>query len=387
MSFSTMHLFNLLAANRLHLRREPVMAQPRFFSWMFCHIGVFFMTLVFGVPDGLAENDVSVVQNGHRASVDAIRSFHCRVIQTNDYDNKNVQSGEYWRSQDNVGIVWKEQGLDGKVVETGAVMKAYSHTVHKGKEMDVLAINRRSAMPSNQCDVWYYALIVALPTDPESTAPTSFFDLLQILKDKEVLSTKTVVQDERQIVIMTYSPGKNTTEELWFDPGVNFLVRKHRIIVDTPDGSGRVESVREVLKFTEAAPGYYFPAEVHAHVTRNDKTVASVRWHLTDIEINRPVDPKVFQFSLPAGTTAIDNIAGARYAVDERGNRSGAEEFLEPSRLLPLGPPLVKTETREEPQSILRWLLPISLGILGLAAVLWVVRKRRAHMVKLKEPG
>jgi hypothetical protein len=85
---------------------------------------------------------------------------------------------------------------------------------------------------------------------------------------------------------------------------------------------------------------------------------------------------EVFEFRFPAGILVRDTIEGKSYRVDAAGKSMGAVLDLPP-----LFPPQAAgrtgSETLQESKSWTPFVLPSSLCILGLAGILWAVRRWR----------
>lgn len=169
--------------------------------------------------------------------------------------------------------------------------------------------------------------------------------------------------------------------DIYFDPNVNYLVRKVAYSYPTHNWEG------EIPEFKEHGPGLFFPTEsvgTSQMLPSKDKLYDS-KTKFSDVQINQPLPNNIFSFNYPHNVILGDDIRGCQYRIDANGNQISKET--------PFGreppPPgdsgdekqAFGTETQEEPQPLSRWILPISVGILisgGVAAFLRG-RKRQAE--------
>src|SRR3974377_2266623 len=97
--------------------------------------------------------------------------------------------------------------------------------------------------------------------------------------------------------------------------------------------------------------------------------------------MNEAIKPDVLRLRFPAGIMMHDGIRNENYRVDTSGKQS--------SKAIPAGrgfptPPLGDQEhtvsigeTKEEPKSVTRWILPISFGLLLMTGILALYRRRK----------
>jgi len=162
----------------------------------------------------------------------------------------------------------------------------------------------------------------------------------------------------------------------WVSPRYNFLLRKS---VWSPGAADRSET--EVTLFHELEPGVFFPA--HAEVSSITSGVRSIirTVDYTEVLLNKPHPPGIFALKFPRGAPLFNQTRNQTYKTDEDGKPLGDTMTLPESALLPTspvdkGPIPALTETKEEPRSWTRFILPASAGVLVLAAIAWVIRRR-----------
>jgi len=155
---------------------------------------------------------------------------------------------------------------------------------------------------------------------------------------------------------------------------VNYLVRK--AIYSIPGSSFRRED--EIVKFLEIAPGIFFPVEAIGTSPPDSRSKAK----LLEIKVNQPLPPSIFKFSYPRGVYFGDSITGTQYRVDSEGNAISKKTPLGTPPPPPAGElPQVGQgmESQGEPESITRWILPVSVMVLVLAGGFAVLIRLRKH--------
>jgi hypothetical protein len=167
--------------------------------------------------------------------------------------------------------------------------------------------------------------------------------------------------------------------EIQFDPAANYLVRKATYILSR----GYVHE-HEVVQFNEVGPGLYFPERITGRSENDGKQDTSLLTTISDVRVNKPLPRDVFAFRFPNRVMLTDDIRNTQYRVDPMGNPTSKETPLGPRQPSPASqnaPATLGTVTEEEPQSLTRWILPVSLGILLVAAVAAYLRRRRGNTV------
>lgn len=321
-----------------------------------------------------AEELLETIQVGNRAALQSIRTFSCQVLVSNIPADSvasgapNSLRGNYRRSGDSVRIEWEQYGIFHDIV----VKDFRFRTIVRGGGKTRAVIGRLSGHAIGECDVWPLALLTF--PDPETGVLVNFDDLLK--GPARVSGVKRSSTNGREMVLVDLAH-KYSNLQVWFDPTVNYLVRK-RIMRSVPQtsrqGKGRVEA--EVLEFKEAAPATWFPVKVEMRHYLNDRLVLTRRAAFSKVRVNRPLPAEQFHLPFPHAVTVSDQIEGKEYRADANGKPIG------PSRPLAKVPPLPagvtkRSETVDEPTRLVEWILPVSIGVIVLGGCLWLLRKWR----------
>jgi hypothetical protein len=134
------------------------------------------------------------------------------------------------------------------------------------------------------------------------------------------------------------------------------------------------------VKFKECSPGVFFPEQEVGRSYNHGTEHTSSTTEVSDLRVNEPLPKDIFRLTYPRGVILSDTIRGTQYRVDSQGNMMSKET--------PMGreaPPPDQTrtesewatETQEEPRSAVRWILPVSFGIVTVAGVAAFVQRRR----------
>lgn len=226
-------------------------------------------------------------------------------------------------------------------------------------------INQASDDKFGDCDVWMFGLLTF--AGPDNTL-LSFEALLN--RPHKIGTVRRESKEGTELIYVSLEHELSCLE-FWFDPQVDFLVRKHVVIA-------KLQSIRselEVMRFKEAAPGVFFPERVETRNSYGSQPLPSQTVDFLDIRVNRPIPANVFQFRFPSGTEVTDYILGKIYKVDENGGLSGSMRDLIRFPSAARTDVAPRSETREEPKLLSRWILPVSVAILALAGVLGLVRR------------
>jgi hypothetical protein len=180
--------------------------------------------------------------------------------------------------------------------------------------------------------------------------------------------------------------GLEAEREFWFDPAVNFLVRKSTFVPDA-DKSFRRES--EVLQFVESAPGIFFPSLIEERGRKADRPFAVVRTTISDLVVNRELSESSLRLPNINGMVCTDVDRQTDYQVDADGNRTGPEKPTETtfgmagslrSGSRPIPP-------SEPPWPLWRWILLLSLACLAAAVGVRFFRNRASRRASTTNAG
>jgi hypothetical protein len=327
-----------------------------------------------------------VVQDGHRAAIESIRTFSCRAeLKFEPTQPLARQTAEYWRSGRDFRVRVKSFGSRDDECDTlvrdGVVKQYESYPWRKGESARHGLIGVRDQPFS--CNPWAYGLLT-FPGQTKYRVP-----LDELLTDAHrVQSVRRDTRDGRALIHLDLSHDRARLD-IWFDPAVNYLARIVRVRAEPPAG-GPIDSVATVTEFREVAPGIYFPTRVHQQSTtggdaKSDKWAAT----FTDITVNKPLPPDSLTLRFPPGIMVSDLVRNGVFRTDERGeptlpalNSRGVRYTLGTSPPVPSDyqhlVPQPASVSLEEPRSLTRWLLPAGLVLVAVGVLLKVARRRAA---------
>lgn len=157
--------------------------------------------------------------------------------------------------------------------------------------------------------------------------------------------------------------------EFWFDPKVNYLVRKTIIIpIEEPD----IVWENEVIHFTEGSKGVFVPDTIEHRCAVKGKPDGALRTILESLKVNQPMS----KLRIPgiAGMSCYDMVREVKYTVDADGQQVGpATNYnvgrTKPERDQPKSTRIQEWSPRRE-VDIWKVVLSISLALLVAALVL-----------------
>ncbi len=321
------------------------------------------------------------VRDAHRAIRESIQTLSCRVefkgVVTSTGKDQSC-SGRFWYSADAVRANFSQFGKETDYVWEDSVRREVIRDSFGGKPVVGATRSRLNSRYIARCDAWVSGLLVLnLPNTSQSIPFEQLVSKATRLKGVE----KRSVKDRETIIVRLFFDGTNDWPAKWdveihFDPQVNYLVSK--IIGVATDSNGRYRREDEVLQFKECAPGLYFPERLAGRSGRDGNFDFNHTTTISEIRVNQPLPDGVFRFRYPHGIYLTDSIRGTSYRVDPDGNRIGPETPLGTVPPLAAGEELERgSESVEEPKTITRWILPVSIGVLALAGVAAVVRRWR----------
>lgn len=328
---------------------------------------------------------IASIIEAHKSSRALIESFSCKV----DYSVKFVDgngkavvqscSGQTWMSRDGLRSKIRE---DGKVLDYLWKDSVREAIVAQGEGQGKKQIAAsRASFPTphiHRCDAWNRGLLAIV-------APSDFCGYpLERLVSKSAGHPiiERFKSGEREVYSMTLSFPASKSEDrtsnwklqLQIDPAVNYLISK-AIYTAVDNNYQRIE---EVVKFKECRPGIYFPEKIASTDSVSGKLGATSETIISDININYKLPNDIFRFKYPNGIYLTDSIKKTSYKIDEDGNPLTKEVPLSMIPPAPAGKSdavVPMTETKEEPASSTRWIIPVSLGLIIVAIVLLIRRR------------
>lgn len=335
-----------------------------------------------------AEDLLEEVRAGNKSSLESIRTLSCRITVATPISPigpTEASTADYWQSGDSWRVRCSVVGQPSDWVRHEFVTKK----VMRSGEKTIFVIERADPDdPHSRFDVYGRGLLKLF--GPEARPLT----LEKILLHPHQLgkTTRQPYQGHECVVLKISTDlvaGKNSDFEVWFDPQVNYLAC--RLIRDSKRRSDQrsVHQESQVLRFTEAAPGVYFPAETERKSHTDGKLTQHDIVTISDIRINQPLPPNIFELPIPPGATVIDEIQDREYQVDALGKAIGPERSLPKYPPLPAGsgpPPknlqdpggAAQVETITEPKPVTRWIVFAFLFVLVVTGSIWYVGRLRA---------
>jgi hypothetical protein len=333
------------------------------------------------------------VQDLHRAAHQSIHTLVCDLKVTR---SNGTHVARYVRSGENVFVSVRDpRGFVVEASSDGTVVRSITKTKPGALERPGGGVRAADGTPVTACDLWAGGALL-LPLPNHGTYHT-FDRLLREASTVRGPARETV--DGRDLVaveLVLDKPGLTSirwTERVYFDPGVNWLARRYTLIGVLPSGK-KVVRTREVKQFQEPSPGVFVPTLVEGTLRTdggNPKTILAIT--VTNVRVNQPVSQGTFRLTYPRGLNVFDRIQGVTYQVEESGRPMTAPKVYELDRSPPpsdqsggalkpvsaASPP--REFTKEEPRSLVRYVLPLGVGTLALAVLLKSGRTFRPHRV------
>ncbi len=336
-----------------------------------------------GGPEELAQQ----MADGNRAAVAAVRSLSCRFShevvsesQPGQAGSKwlHLVSGQYWRSPDRIRVRTPRppDEVHDLVLRNGKIWVLSTYTGTKGT-ISLLMVDSEPHLFVTSGDVWEYALFHHWG----GGATPRKFDYADILaKASRVHAAGRVNENGRELIHVRLA-ANGDEYEFWFDPAVNYLIRKFS---HTPTSAPSLKTdsrVDEVTQFVEPVRGVFFPSVIEHKPTRNGQLDAVIRTNLSDVKINQDIPSATLRLPNIAGMTCSDLMRKTDYTVDADGNRTGPES---PTKVTPGmpgavldGPPPEPRPPSRPPWPLWLWVLIAAGCAFSLAGIVWYVRRRR----------
>ncbi len=352
-------------------------------SRRFFRIAIWISGVLLGVLASSAKlNADSVLTEAverHSASVETIRTLHCRIAIQSTPSSGGVTTAEYWRLGGDFRCRSKTDGVTIEYQRHNGVTTQYVSSTGRLGEAQIT--DRNMAYVS---EAWSYGMMSFYGSDQHRV------ELKDLLADK--LTTASASRAERggRKMIRIKISHTRADLEIWLDPAVNHLAR--HVVLKSKLKDGPPESDTTVESFVENAPGVFFPSKVVCSVAAV-KNGQKSGWEATfsEIEVNKTLPPESLRLRLPAGVLVSDDLRSGMFRTDVSGqpvlpvtNAQGKRLTVAgspPAQIPPSDPEVPTRITEAEPQSPTRWVLPSSLAFLALAFLLWLirtVRRRRA---------
>jgi hypothetical protein len=310
----------------------------------------------------------------HKASVDAVQTFHCKFKSINRDKNgqpSNFQfmSGEYWRGPEGTRYKWIDKAKTGEGVS------------RDGRSVSLIT-NREQQKPS------FFGSIVEDKGIPQTSDPwhRAMFEFTKGLSGTQPFDVRrkdwtgkfhALTRSDKNTILYEENSLSGSLYRYHFSTQFNYLIEKFEGNHTELDGSPG-KYVGEIKKFRQVQPGVYFPEEVMYSWSKNGEVYSTEHFFFTDITVNGKLPVDIFEIKHPPTTYVQDLINHIEYTVGPNGEKHNSRPY-NPTPPPPSGDASAKpgTETKEEPTPWTWWLLPASLAVLFVALVLWAFRKYR----------
>lgn len=336
------------------------------------------------------------LEQANRAARESIRTLSCRVewknLTTETRGEKSFrmqakETGLYYCSKDAVRVKILESILPGGVCNDSdslwqnGIRKDRHRQVQKTYEHTSYGIDAISNRYWNFSDPFHCGLLVFTEPGGTQAYPIERWSQFaaKISKPEEVFVEGRKLQ-KVQLDFSPNHPGADLmrkdpwTVQVFFDPSVNYLVRKTISFTPQTDKTFRWE--RAVLEFKECEPGVFFPTRIKAEMQQSKGKTYTRTVDISEIDVNQLLPTDIFVFRFPHGVEVGNGIRRTSYPSDAEGNPIGKETPM--GRMPPLPPGNPMTETEEEPQSSWwRWVLWIALICLAAGIVVRLYRSSR----------
>jgi hypothetical protein len=263
------------------------------------------------------------VRDAHRASRESIRTCSCRVvfrgtIASTQSKTPKIEScsGRFWYSSDAVRAKVSDFGADEDWLWKDSVKKGVSRRTVNGRQAVGASRSNMASRYSGRCDAWARGLLVLnVPSQGIECAPFEQF----VAHATRLTKAERRTIDGREMVVFRFFFDKSGDYspwdvEIYFDPALNYLVRKTIYSCPGPKGNFRRED--EVVQFKECAPGLFFPERLVGRSGPEGDFDFHHTTEISDIRVNEPLPPDIFRFRYPHGVYLTDSVREAEYQVD-----------------------------------------------------------------------
>jgi hypothetical protein len=325
----------------------------------------------------------------NKAQVDLIQTLHCRVVSQNNFTFSNgttsstKQEGEFWFAPGQI----KAKISDGKFLKEytwkKSILRVFSTTTEPGTN-NPLYSTYSSSTPTRHIDTMdpFIAGILVV-TPPESLNGTP---LSQVLNESVVvkkIEKKTETKTTQIILTLNFKPNsgigrrEDWTAELYFDPSVNYLIKK-AVYIHNKSGFRRIE---EVTSFKEHPNGVFFPESILNRAFNGERLVRSTTTSFNNVRTNEDIQSEFFNIQYKQGVLLFDNINRTTYHVDENGDPitdpipQGRKEIPPPSNNSTNT--VIKFPTQKETISFTWWIFPIS-SLLAVLCSIWIYFQKKS---------
>jgi hypothetical protein len=323
---------------------------------------------------------LTFVQEAHKATYESIRTCSCKVEFSLTITNKSPPvtqscSSDFWGSSDVSRAKVSESGDQTDYLWKDSVRTTVTRTSVNGQAAASASRDAFDGTKRARCDPWCQGLL--LLNVPGTIEYVPFGRLVERARSCDKADRKSIGGKPMILVRLSFDPvtkGEDEWDmEVYFDPSVNYLVRKAVYV------NRRIRREDEVASFKECAPGVFFPEEIVGRSEYNGSQDTSCATHISNVKVNEPIAEDIFRLRFPNNIILTDGIIGGQYHVDAQGNRISE---VKPLAQGPGAPGLEAgvipgIESESEPWPVSRWILLFSLLVLIAGGIGALVRWRR----------
>lgn len=336
------------------------------------------------------EQLVATARDGNRAAIQSIATLECRyerrpwanttLEQANEYF-AIFSPGRFWQSGSTYRLIHPKEG-DGTtadyVIRNGRIL-----FLNKGGSLPYPVLGLVTPRPVDGVggEMWQWLLFSHWGWVPPPGA--SFYPFYDIIEHAHAIRTAERLHPPGNAIHidLTHNGGRL---EFWFDPKVNYLIRKSVMI---PAGDKTLRWEDEVIEFVEGAPAVFVPSIIEYRCFVKGTLRAVLRTILSDVKVNKPLSKDALRLPGIAGMECLDIDREVRFNVDADGNPVGPEipnpVYRVSPRSHPGGGPIASGKTGSLPEPSKPptpgwvWLLIVSTGVLVAAVILAIVSRRK----------
>src|SRR5579883_227764 len=265
------------------------------------------------------ERLVATARDGNQAAILSIHSMECKyerkpwggtsAEKASEYWNL-FSPGRFWRS----GEDYRHFKPNGDRTTTDALIRnGRGLFLRKGPQFPRPLLGYQTLTPVYGVGGFMWRWLSFSHWGP---VPISFYPFHEILNHPHVIrAAERLPPPASEIHIeLTHDRGRL---EFWFDPKVNYLVRKSVMI--PPDTTYRWED--EVIEFAEPSPSVFVPVVVEHRCLIEGVLQATIRTTLTELKVNQPLAKNALRLPGIEGMECTDAERETKYKVDADGNR------------------------------------------------------------------
>src|SRR5579862_3256293 len=292
---------------------------------------------------------LSTIRDANRASMEAIQTLSCRVSLKYtpvppSKAHPNWSTAEYWYARDANrlrSIDSLTPGIDEKhdKLWKDNVLTTINEITREGQPK-LLSGGRKNVATRERflgrVDAWEAGLLaLKIPNESGDVFFEEFIGMATRIGKVE----RTTIQNHEYCTVQLFfdksegSKKKATvgpvtwTVDLFFDPAVNYLVKK-AVYSSTGDKGDDFKYEHQVVRFAEYETGVFFPEQVVSVLQRQGQALAHIVVDFTDVKINQALPVDIFELNFAEGMVMNDLNEQMTYKVNSKGESVSKKEPL-----------------------------------------------------------